>query len=144
MSQHLSVTSMVCSHRMSELSEVYRKNLNAICIERGWVSQKDPTKGSPSELVKLLKRSSSFWSDRLSGRKPISIDLSYEIEDAFDLPRLALADWDDPGASNWPLSPQLMAVLLRLDSEGLRKAENVLRSHLDLPPLPRVENEKAA
>lgn len=43
-----------------------------------------------------------------------------------------------------PLSRELMVALAALDAEGRRKAENVLRSHLDLPPLPRVENEKAA
>lgn len=135
---------MVFSHRMRELSEVYRAKLNEACLAKGWVSQKDPTKGSPSELVKALGRSSSFWSDRLAGRKPISTDLAYEIEDKLGLSRLALSEWHEPGDTAWPLSGQLLAALSRLDAEALRKAENVLRLHLDMDMLPRMENKLAA
>ncbi len=42
---------MVSSRAMSELSEVYRKNLNTICIERGWVSQKDPSTFAISTIL---------------------------------------------------------------------------------------------
>lgn len=135
---------MVFSHRMKELSEVYRVKLNEACLAKGWVSQKDPTKGSPSELVRVLGRSSSFWSDRLAGRKPISTDLAYEIEDKLGLSRLALSEWHEPGDTTWPLSGQLLAALSRLDAEALRKAENVLRLHLDMDMLPRMENKLAA
>lgn len=76
---------------MSEHSEVYRQNLNQECIKRDWVSRKDPAFGSPSALVNVLGRTSSFWSDRLHGKKPISTDLAYEIEDRLELGRLALA-----------------------------------------------------
>lgn len=76
---------------MSELSETYRINLNKECVKRGWVSKKNPSRGSPSQLVNKLGRSSSFWSDRLNGIKPISTDLAYEIEDALELGRLGLA-----------------------------------------------------
>lgn len=76
---------------MSEQSEVYRTNLNKECLRRGWVSKKEPEFGSPSALVRVLGRSSAFWSDRLHGRKPISTDLAFEIEDALELGRLALA-----------------------------------------------------
>lgn len=85
---------MCCSDAMSELSETYRVTLNLECLKRGWVSKKDPSYGSPSELVKLLGRSSSFWSDRLHGRKPITTDLAYEIEEALEVPRLTLAGED--------------------------------------------------
>lgn len=79
---------------MSNLSEVYRVNLNKECLRRGWVSKKDPSFGSPSALVRELGRTSAFWSDRLHGRKPISTDLSYEIEEKLELSRLALAGED--------------------------------------------------
>lgn len=76
---------------MSDLSEIYRVNLNKECLRRGWVSKKDPVYGSPSALVQVLGRSSAFWSDRLRGRKPITTDLAFEVEDALDLGRLSLA-----------------------------------------------------
>lgn len=76
---------------MNELFETYRANLNAECIKRGWESPKTPGQGSPSALMKILGRSNAYWSDRLSGRKPITTNLAFEIEDALDLGRLALA-----------------------------------------------------
>ncbi len=79
---------------MSDMSEVYRVNLNKECLRRGWISKKEPNYGSPSALVRELGRTSAFWSDRLHGRKPISTDLSYEIEDKLELGRLALAGGD--------------------------------------------------
>ena len=79
---------------MNNLSEVYRVNLNKECLHRGWASKKDPNFGSPSALVRELGRTSAFWSDRLHGRKPISTDLSYEIEEKLELGKLALAGGD--------------------------------------------------
>jgi len=76
---------------MSDLAAVYRENLNAYCISKGWVSAKNASRGSPAELVKRLGKTSSFWSDLLAGRKSFSTDLAYEIEDGLDLPRLYLA-----------------------------------------------------
>lgn len=80
---------------MSDLSDIYRENLNKECLRRGWVSRKDPEYGSPSELSYRLGRTSAFWSDRLHGRRSISTDLAYEIEDRLDLGRLALAGGAD-------------------------------------------------
>lgn len=76
---------------MSDLAAIYRGNLNAFCVNKGWVSAKNPSRGSPSELVKRLGKTSSFWSDLLAGRKSFSTDLAYEIEDGLGLPRLYLA-----------------------------------------------------
>ncbi|MFC7408735.1 hypothetical protein [Hydrogenophaga atypica] len=130
---------------MSELSDVYRNRLNAICVAKGWVSQKDPTRGAPSELVKIFGRTSSFWSDRLRGHRPISHDLAYEIEDKLGLRRLELSEWEEsPSPTGWPFSSSLYAAILSLDSNALHRAENVLRAHLDMPGLPITENQKAA
>lgn len=65
---------------MADLSDTRRKNLNALCVRRGWVSQKNPLVGSPSKLVEVLGRTSSFWSDRLKpDGKAIGEDLAREI-----------------------------------------------------------------
>lgn len=42
-----------------------------------------------------MGRTSAFWSDRLSGRRTISTDLAFEIEDKLELGRLALAGGDE-------------------------------------------------
>jgi phage repressor protein C with HTH and peptisase S24 domain len=76
---------------MSDLAAIYRENLNAYCVSKGWVSAKNISRGSPAELVKRLGKTSSFWSDLLAGRKSFSTDLAYEIEDGLELPRLFLA-----------------------------------------------------
>lgn len=110
---------------MSELSETYRITLNLECLKRGWVSKKDPSRGSPSELVKLMGRTSSFWSDRLHGRKPISTDLAYEIENALELPRLALAGED---AADFVDVPRLDVALAAGD--GAQAHLEVVIAHL--------------
>jgi hypothetical protein len=69
---------------MTETEELRRLNLNAFCVRKGWVSAKTPDRGSPTKLVELLGRTSSFWSDRLGGTRPIKADLAREIEEAID------------------------------------------------------------
>jgi transcriptional regulator with XRE-family HTH domain len=39
----------------------------------------------------------------------------------------------------WPFSSELQARVKQLEAEALRKAENLLRSHLDMDTLPRPE-----
>lgn len=75
---------MVSYHGMTETEELRRLNLNAFCVRKGWVSAKTPDRGSPTKLVELLGRTSSFWSDRLGGARPIKADLAREIEEAVD------------------------------------------------------------
>lgn len=81
---------MMSSVTMSDSSEIRRSNLNALCVKRGWVSRKNPEQGSPSDLVKRLGRTSSFWSDRLTAKKSIGAELAREIEEKLDLPKYAL------------------------------------------------------
>ncbi|WP_200844034.1 S24 family peptidase [Pantoea sp. 18069] len=75
---------------MSDMSLIRRENLNAICLRQGWVSRKNASAGSPSELMGRLGRSSSFWSDRLNGAKPIGAELAREIEESLNLPKYSL------------------------------------------------------
>jgi len=42
------------------------------------------------ELISWLCRSSSFWSYRLTGRRPIGAKLAREIEEALNLPKYSL------------------------------------------------------
>lgn len=73
------------------ISEIRRENLNAYCVKRGWVSQKTPNRGSPSELSRVLGKSSSFWSDLLRNhKKSFGATLAREIEDKLSLPRYSL------------------------------------------------------
>lgn len=78
------MTSLVSYTGMTETEELRRANLNAFCVRKGWVSAKTPDRGSPTKLVELLGRTSSFWSDRLGGARPIKADLAREIEEAVD------------------------------------------------------------
>lgn len=69
---------------------IRRENLNALCLRLGWISRKGGESGSPSELVNRLGRGSSYWSDRLKGRKPIGAELAREIEEALNLAKYSL------------------------------------------------------
>lgn len=75
---------------MSDMSSIRRENLNALCLRQGWVSRKNPSIGSPSELMTRLGRSSSFWSDRLNGIKPIGAELARHIEEVLSLSKYSL------------------------------------------------------
>lgn len=75
---------------MSEMSEIRRTNLNAYCLRKGWVSAKSSELGSPNELMKLLGRTSPFWSDRLRGAKTIGAELAREIEEKLNLAKYSL------------------------------------------------------
>lgn len=81
---------MVSSRAMKETSELRRSNLNAYFVRRGLVSTKNPDQGSPAELVKLLGRTSSFWSNRLTGIKTIGEEVAREVEEKLGLPKYAL------------------------------------------------------
>lgn len=70
-------------------------NLKIITDQRGW---------GPSDLVRLMKRTPSFWSDRLRNRHNIGAMLAREIEDHFGLPRYWL-DEDHTGAPITSASP---------------------------------------
>lgn len=75
---------------MSDTSNIRCANLNALCLRLGWTSRKGDNSGSPSELINRLGRTSSYWSDRLRGRKPIGANLAREIEEALNLPKYSL------------------------------------------------------
>lgn len=75
---------------MSDTSNTRCANLNALCLRLGWTSRKGDNSGSPSELINRLGRTSSYWSDRLRGRKPIGAKLAREIEEALNLPKYSL------------------------------------------------------
>lgn len=84
-------------------SEIRRENLNSYCLKRGWVSQKDSTKGSPTELSKRLGRGSSFWSDVLRNpKKSFGASLARFIEEGLDLPRYSL-DGDEESTDYLPI-----------------------------------------
>ncbi len=75
---------------MSDTSNIRCANLNAFCLRLGRTSRKGDNSGSPLELINRLGRTSSYWSDRLRGRKPIGAKLAREIEEALNLPKYSL------------------------------------------------------
>lgn len=61
-------------------------------------------------------------------------------------PRLAAAIGEGPADAHTgpvPFSAELLERLRRLDAKELRKAENILRLQLEMPPLPAVEAHAA-
>ena len=80
------------------ISEVRRANLNAYCIKRGWISQRNPNQGSPTELSKRLGRGPAFWSNVLRDpKKSFGASLARFIEENLDLPKYSL-DGDEESA----------------------------------------------
>lgn len=79
---------------MSYEAKVRLTNLNNYCLRKGWVSRKNPERGSPVQLEKALGKTQSFWSDLMRGNKSFGADLAREIEEKLGLPKYAL-DGDD-------------------------------------------------
>lgn len=107
---------------MSDTSNIRRENLNALCLRLGWVSRRSDHLGSPSELIHRLGRSSSFWSDRLNGRKPIGAELAREIEETLNLPKYSL-DGDEAHSDFVEVSQISMGVSADPDSGNTLVAE---------------------
>jgi DNA-binding transcriptional regulator YdaS (Cro superfamily) len=116
--------------RMSDDSAIRRERLNAYCLKQGWVSRKDPSTGSASELVTRLGRTHSFWSDRLRGLRQIGAELAREIEE-----RLEMTKYHLDGDTGWPFTRSLQEAVSKLSRTDLAYAENALRAHLRMPPI---------
>ena len=71
-------------------SFIRRGNLNALCMRLGWGSRRAKRLGSPLELISWLCRSSSLWSYRLTGKRPIGAKLAREIKETLTLPKYSL------------------------------------------------------
>ncbi|MGL4573269.1 MAG: hypothetical protein ACRCV9_00605 [Burkholderiaceae bacterium] len=94
-----------------------------------------PNDFSPAQVAADLWGTPAFWSDLYRGKKSFGEKLARRIEDKLGLVRLSL---DDPaGAQRAPLTSDLAKHLQGLDSEAQWRAENVLRAHLGLAPIPR-------
>ncbi|MEJ8296510.1 S24 family peptidase [Delftia tsuruhatensis] len=107
---------------MSDTSNIRCANLNALCLRLGWTSRKGDNSGSPSELINRLGRTSSYWSDRLRGRKPIGAELAREIEEALNLPKYSL-DGDEEHSDFVQVSQLSIGVSEEPDAESMLMAE---------------------
>jgi hypothetical protein len=89
---------------------------------------------SPTDAALRLWGGPSQWSDLYRGKKSFGEKLARRIEEKLGLARLSL---DRPtGAKTAPLSAEVMNHLASLDALSRAHAENVLRVHLGLAPLP--------
>jgi phage repressor protein C with HTH and peptisase S24 domain len=107
---------------MSDTSKIRCANLNALCLRLGWTSRKGESSGSPSELINRLGRSSSYWSDRLQGRKPIGARVAREIEEVLNLPKYSL-DGDEEHSDFVQVSQLSIGVSEEPEAESTLVAE---------------------
>ncbi len=110
------------NRKLGSASMIRRENLNALCLRLGWVSRKGGGSGSPAELANRLGHGSSYWSDRLKGRKPIGAELAREIEEALNLPKYSL-DGDEVHSDFVEVSQLSVGAAPDADSESDLVAE---------------------
>ena len=100
-----------------------------------------------ADLVRASGESSSVVSQWLGkGSKPINtigkIETAIRLERATGFSALWLAK--GVGAKRigrtWPFSADLREQVTQLDDEGIRRLENMMRAHLDMDSLPRIDD----
>jgi hypothetical protein len=84
----------------------------------------------PTELGAAIGRKANQTSDLLHGRARFGEKLARDIEIAADLP----IGWLD-GLSTWPFSDELEEAVQELARPAIHQLENVMRAHLNMPPL---------
>lgn len=114
---------------MADDAGIRLENFRALCAT--WSEE-----FSPKEVARRLWGTPQQWSDLYHGRKSFGEKLARRIEEHLGLPRLALDGVD--GGRDGPLSTELLGRLADLAEADRRRAENVLRMHLDMPALPDV------
>lgn len=150
---------------MKDIDEIRRENLRIIESEKGGPtvaadlagmstsqfsnlregakdSKTGKRRGMRKETARRLEQAfgkPTGWLDVEHGEAPTSPAVS--VATSGSAPAVASSH---RASKLWPFSQEVLLSVAKLGPEARRKAENVLRSHLDLPPLPRVENKKAA
>lgn len=108
---------------------------NRVCL--GEDGEVDSVKLSAALVPKGVAGIYSYWQGMLTKKKDRSFGAkkAREVETALGITPLYL----EGGDVGWPFSVALRSKLQMLQPEDLRRAENVLRVHLDMPALPSIQ-----
>lgn len=108
---------------------------NRVCLDE--VGELDAATLSKTLIAKEVKGGYSYWRGMLAKAEDRSFAArkAREVETALGITPLYL----EGGDVGWPFSVALRSKLQMLQPEDLRRAENVLRVHLDMPALPPVQ-----
>lgn len=121
------------------LAPVRRERLQAYCKSKGWMLPNE--RWNTAAIALAMGKSVTKASNLIHGTGSFGAKIAREIEDAMNLPGGYL---DGLGIADWPFSPELLAKVLALDEDGLWFAENALRSHFHIDPLPRPVRKRRA
>lgn len=144
--QHRRVSADACNAQVSPDSAIRRANLQRLVRQRGWA-------------IDALRTSCgwgsySFWRDLLHNpKKSFGEKVARRIEEALNLGRLWLDDpalpvppaqiAEPPGRYSIPTEPAIASDVLaecdRLDDDGRRRLDAVLRAYLGMRPRPTPE-----
>lgn len=123
---------------MSEDAAIRRENLRRLCHARQW---------RPRDLEREVGGTYSYWRDLLeTTSKPFGEKAARRIEDKLGLPRgwldtpmadVTAREADSPpySVTRWPFTRELYRELAAADAATLKRAENLLRVLLSLPPV---------
>lgn len=145
MSQHRLMLSACSNDGMARtrqpdpLKHTRQEALRAFCKKKGW-----KTEGGDwllQDIAEFFKKPRNKMSDLLYGRGSFGARIARDLEEASggELHRYALDGDEGMGGRGlrWPFSVDLGNKVGLLDDEDLWHAENALRAHLKMDPLPR-------
>lgn len=114
-----------------QMSEIRATNLKALMDARGWAI---------GDLIQHCERTTSFWSDRLTGRRNIGEKVARSIEEALGLAHLWLDD-DHSAAGRSLLTQEATTAVFQMQSTQM---DAILRLAKLLESIPDESRQMAA
>jgi hypothetical protein len=152
--RQLPQTAIISTYRRrmeSESKKIVRENVLAL-LRQAAGGELPPNESGVTRL-KNLGLSHGNAQRAIEDSSDLRLGTVDQLAKAFNLkswqilvPRLNVASPPELAQRPWagPFNSETMARLQSLDSDGLRKAENMIRAALDMDPLPRPGNQEAA
>jgi len=133
--------------RMEEdIRKVLASNVLALLVNRGGALKPNEKKGYSRLVAKGIPMGTA--QRVLDGDTSIGIDKVQEIAEKFGakawqllVPDFNAGSLPKIGGAALPFSKEVSDLLARMDPDGLRKAENALRGHLEIEILARPAND---
>jgi len=107
-----------------------KDRLRAICKARGWRDEA-ADRWRVKEIAQAIGSTPQQVSNWLSEGMAFGAPAARKVEDALGLARCAL-----DGAQEWPFTQALLRTVESLDAQDRAFAENALRAHLKMQPIP--------
>lgn len=132
---------MAKTRTSDQKKSIRQKQLQDFCRRKGWALPEGKWDLQKAYAFFGGEKSTTKIRDLLTGNGSFGPQIARDLENASrgELSPLSLdgAEVAPTRIADWPFSKLLGEAVKNLDAEGVFRAENLLRSHLGIDPLPR-------